>query len=232
MEPGSMKQRAGYKAAELVSDGMVIGIGTGSTTSYALERIAELVRDGNTVLGVPTSFQAEQRATDLGIPLTTLKEHPVLDLTIDGADQVDPSFRLVKGRGAAQVRERVVADASERLIIVIDESKLKNALSGDIPVEVIPFASPVVMRRIIAHGGIPVLREGLRKDGPVISDNGNFIIDASFPVIECPGELERDLNNLPGVTGCGLFCEFSQRTTVIVGTTAGCDVLDTPRKTC
>ena len=226
-----MKQRAGYKAAELVRDGMVIGIGTGSTTAFALGRVAELVREGNRIIGVPTSFQAEQRAADLGIPLTTLKEHPALDLTIDGADQVDPAFRLVKGRGAAQVRERVVAEASDRLLIVIDESKLKNALSGDIPLEVLPFACPVVMRCISSLGGVPVLREGVRKDGPVISDNGNFIFDASFPCIESPEELERDLNNLPGVPGCGLFCEFAKKTTVIVGTTADCLVLDTPEKT-
>lgn len=223
--PDQMKLQAGYRAAGFVQDGMVIGIGTGSTTAYALTRVAEMVRDGCMILGVPTSFQAALRARDLGIPLTTLLEHPQIDLAIDGADQVDPDRRLIKGRGAAQVRERIVADAARRLVIAVDTTKMTPALSGDVPVELVPFSLPVVTRHLERMGGIPKLREGVKKDGPVVSDNGNFIIDVSFEKIESPGMLEKDLNNIPGVVGCGLFSEFVEKTTVVVGREEGVLIL-------
>ena len=142
-----------------------------------MDKLAVLIKDGLTVTGVPTSIQTAMKARERGIPLASLDDVPWIDITIDGADQIDPSLRLIKGRGAAQVRERCVADASDRLIIVADESKLCNQLSGPVPVEVIPFAIAHVRRRLEAYGGSVVIRDGVKKDGPVFSDNGNIILD-------------------------------------------------------
>ena len=221
-----MKREAGYHAAGLVEDGMVIGLGTGSTTFYAMERLSGLIEEGLHIQGVPTSFQTEMRARQLGIPLTTLDTYPELDLAIDGADKVDPLFRLIKGRGAAMTREKCVAAAAGALVIVVDASKCVTALSGPVPLEVIPFALHPVMLGIRAFGGIPELRNGIRKDGPVITDNGNFILDCSFGEISEPERLEGLLTLMPGVLSCGLFCEFVEKTTVVVGEEDGCRELE------
>jgi ribose 5-phosphate isomerase A len=212
-----MKREAGYHAAGMVEDGMVIGLGTGSTTLYAMERLSRMIEDGLCIQGVPTSFQTEMRARQLGIPLTTLDTYPVLDLAIDGADKVDPLFRLIKGRGAALTREKCVAAAAGALVVVVDETKCVTTLSGPVPLEVIPFALHPVILGIRAIGGIPELRNGVRKDGPVITDNGNFILDCSFGEIPEPERLEGLLTLMPGVLSCGLFCGFVEKTTVIVG---------------
>jgi ribose 5-phosphate isomerase A len=217
-----MKREAGYHAAGMVEEGMVIGLGTGSTTMYAMERLSSLIEDGLRIQGVPTSFQTEMRARQLRIPLTTLDTYPELDLAIDGADKVDPLLRLIKGRGAAMTREKCVAAAAGALVIVVDESKCVTTLSGLVPLEVIPFALHPVILGIRAIGGIPELRNGIRKDGPVITDNGNFIIDCSFREIPDPERLEGLLSLMPGVLSCGLFCEFVEKTTVIVGGDDGC----------
>jgi ribose 5-phosphate isomerase A len=217
-----MKREAGYHAAGMVEDGMVIGLGTGSTTLYAMERLSRLIEDGLCIQGVPTSFQTEMRARQLRIPLTTLDTYPELDLAIDGADKVDPLLRLIKGRGAAMTREKCVAAAAGSLVIVVDESKCVTTLSGPVPLEVIPFALHPVILGIRAIGGIPELRNGIRKDGPVITDNGNFIIDCSFGEIPDPERLEGLLSLMPGVLSCGLFCEFVEKTTVVVGGDDGC----------
>ncbi len=134
------KRAAGCAAAELVEDGMAVGLGTGSTVRFAMERLAERVRDGLSVVGVPTSHQTAARARALGIPLASLNDAPRLALAIDGADQVDPALRLIKGRGAAQTREKAVAAAADRLVIVVDEAKLADPLSAPVPIEVLPFA--------------------------------------------------------------------------------------------
>jgi ribose 5-phosphate isomerase A len=217
-----MKREAGYHAAGMVSDGMVIGLGTGSTTFYAMEHLSGMIEDGLCIQGIPTSFQTEMLARQLRIPLATLDEYPELDLAIDGADQVDPAFRLIKGRGAAMTREKCVAAAAGGLVIVVDESKCVTALSGVVPLEVIPFAVHPVILAIRAIGGIPELRNGVRKDGPVITDNGNFILDCSFCEIPDPAHLEGVLSLMPGVLTCGLFCEFVGKTTVVVGGDSGC----------
>jgi ribose 5-phosphate isomerase A len=217
-----MKREAGYHAAGMVEDGMVIGLGTGSTTLYVMERLSSLIEDGLRIQGVPTSFQTEMRARQLRIPLTTLDTYPELDLAIDGADEVDPLLRLIKGRGAAMTREKCVAAAAGALVIVVDESKCVTTLSGQVPLEVIPFALHPVILGIRAIGGIPELRNGIRKDGPVITDNGNFILDCSFGEIPDPGRLEGLLSLMPGVLSCGLFCEFVEKTTVVVGGDDGC----------
>jgi ribose 5-phosphate isomerase A len=215
------KREAGYEAAGLVRDGMVIGLGTGSTVLYAMERLGVLIKEGLSVAGVPSSFQAASRARELGIPLTTLDECPVLDLAIDGADQVDPCRRLIKGRGAAHTREKCVAAAAEQLVIVIHASKNVGWLDAPVPVEVLPFATAPVLDAVIRLGGRPVLREGSGKDGPVVTDNGNFILDCMFGRIAEPEELEDRLTTLPGVLTCGLFTRFCEKTTVLAGNPDG-----------
>jgi ribose 5-phosphate isomerase A len=220
-----MKREAGYYAADMVGDGMVVGLGTGSTVGYTMEHLSDRIREGLRIQGVPTSFQAEIRARELHIPLTTLDDYPELDMAIDGADQVDDRLRLIKGRGAALTREKCVAASAEELVIVIDASKCTGVLDAPVPVEVIPFALRPVMLGIRAIGGEPVLRIGVQKDGPVITDNGNVIIDCSFGVIANPDHLEGLISLMPGVLSCGLFCEFVEKTTVIVGRTDGCTEL-------
>jgi ribose 5-phosphate isomerase A len=215
------KREAGYEAAGLVRDGMVIGLGTGSTVLYAMERLGVLVREGLSVTGVPTSFQAAIRAREFGIPLTTLDECPVLDLAIDGADQVDPCRRLIKGRGAAHTREKCVAAAAKQLVIVVDSSKIVSILDAPVPVEVLPFALTPVCQAVTRLGGRPVLREGSGKDGPVVTDNGNLILDCMFGRITEPEEWEDRLTSLPGVLSCGLFTRFCEKTTVLAGESGG-----------
>ena len=175
LDPVAAKRVAGYRAAGEVRDGMVVGLGTGSTVFFAMERLGErITEEGLSIAGVPTSYQAAMRARRYGLPLTDLDEHPELDLAIDGADQVDPRFRLIKGRGAALLREKCVCDAAREVLIVVDPSKMVETLNAGVPVEVLPFAAGTVFRRLEALGADAVLREGVRKDGPVITDNGNF----------------------------------------------------------
>lgn len=222
MTAEARKRNAGCRAADLVEDGMVVGLGTGSTASYALERLAERIQEGLRIQGIPTSFQAGMLARELRIPLTTLDDYPEPDVAIDGADQVDGQLRLIKGRGAALTREKVVAAASRELVIVADESKLASILHAPVPVEVIPFALHPVFLGIRSIGGEPVIRTGVRKDGPVVTDNGNLILDCSFGNLDHPEETEGLLSLMPGVLSCGLFCEFVDKTTVILGGDQGC----------
>jgi ribose 5-phosphate isomerase A len=218
-DPG--KRAAGLAAAERVEDDMVVGLGTGSTVLFAMERLAERIGEGLAVTGIPTSYQAEIRARTLGIPLTTLQDHPSPDMAIDGADLVDSGKRLIKGRGAALTREKCVAHAAGSLVIVVDQAKCVHELAGMIPVEVLPFALLPVLRRMEGLGARPILREGSAKDGPVVTDNGNFILDCPFPSIADPDALEITLDAMPGVISSGLFTRFSGKTEVIVGKTGG-----------
>lgn len=219
------KRAAGYMAADMAEDGMVLGLGTGSTVFYALERLSCRVCEGLKIAGVPTSHQTAVRAREYGIPLTTLDEEPLLDLAIDGADQVDSQLRLIKGRGAALTREKCVAAAALRFVVVVDEQKVVPILSGLVPVEVIPFAFHPVMNQLRGLGCIPKLRDGIKKDGPVITDNGNFIVDCQFKEIANPDELEDTIIRIPGVVESGLFCRFTQKTTVIVGHQKKCKII-------
>lgn len=212
------KKQAGYRAADLVEDGMRVGLGTGSTVHYFLERLAVRIQGGLSIQGVPTSLQTTLRARDLGIPLIDLEETSCLDIAIDGADQVDRNGCLMKGRGGAHTREKIVADAATRLIIMVTADKLCDSLTVPIPVEVIPFAWPHVSRSIARMGGIAHIRESAQgKDGPVITDNGNLILDAGFGKITDPSELENSLEEIPGVVSTGLFTRFTAKTRVIVG---------------
>jgi ribose 5-phosphate isomerase A len=200
------KKAAGEAAAELVKSNMVVGLGTGSTVAWTIKRLGERVKEeGLDFLGIPTSFQAENLAIACGIRLTTLNSHPVLDLAIDGADQVDHNFYVIKGGGAAHTREKVVSGSAQRFVIVADESKYVPKLTWPVPVEVLPFAFRLVERRLSDLGGKPVLRQGVRKDGPVITDNGNFVMDVDFGVIEDPKGLAARICGIPGVVEHGIF---------------------------
>jgi len=215
------KRAAGRKAAGMVEDGMVVGLGTGSTVLFAMELLAERIEGGLSIMGIPTSYQAENRARTLGIPLVTLQDHPVPDIAIDGADLVDSRKRLIKGRGGALTREKCVAQAAKRLVIVVDQGKCARKLAGVVPLEVLPFATLPVLRAVEDLGGKPVLREGSAKDGPVITDNGNFILDCTFSAIKDPEKLEIILDAIPGVISSGLFTRFTGKTVVIVGKADG-----------
>jgi len=215
-----LKRKAAYEAVKHVKDGFVVGLGSGSTAACAIEALGERIkRERLSLLGVPTSYQAFLLAVKHGIAVTTLEEHGVIDVTIDGADQIDSKRNLIKGMGAALAREKIVASASKQNVIIADESKKVKALGEKghpVPVEVLPFAIAVVKRRIEAVGGNPVLREGKGKVGPVITDNGNVVIDAFFGVIGNAAELEVKLKMIPGVVETGLFIGLAN--TAYIGT--------------
>lgn len=214
------KKMVGYEAAELVRDGYVVGIGTGSTTHYFIERLARKIREEEMdILGIPTSYQSFLLAQDSGIPLTTLNEQ-MIDLAVDGADEVDPHFNLIKGGGAAHTLEKIVDSAAKKFIVIVDESKLVDEL-GDfpVPVEVLPQAFRVVKEQLETMGAKPQLRMAEKKDGPVITDNGNFVIDTKFGKIDEPEALEIELNTIPGVVENGIFTRVVDE--VMVGTAEG-----------
>ncbi|MBL1208656.1 ribose-5-phosphate isomerase RpiA [Geminocystis sp. GBBB08] len=204
-----MKQEVGKAAANLVKSNSIIGLGTGSTTAYAIEYIGERLASGEltNIVGVPTSFQAEVLAKKYGIPLTTLDAIDHIDVAIDGADEVDPQKNLIKGGGAAHTREKVVDSLADQFIVVVDAGKLVDQLGSTflLPVEVIPMAITPVTRQLEALGGKPELRMGIKKAGPVVTDQGNLVIDVKFDRIDNPEELESKINNLPGVLENGLF---------------------------
>jgi ribose 5-phosphate isomerase A len=212
------KKAAGEHAAMLIEDGMRVGLGTGSTTAYALDALGRRVReDGLSICGVPTSYAAERLARQHGIPLITLSDVAALDVAIDGADEVDDALNLIKGRGAAHTREKVVAAQAERFVVLADPSKRVTQLGTTVPlpVEVLPMAAEPVLRLLRAQGADPELRMGTRKDGPVITDQGFWVIDAHFGGIDAPKELDRVLLHTPGVLDHGLFLGLA--TDVLVG---------------
>jgi ribose 5-phosphate isomerase A len=204
-----MKQQVGKAAADRVKSGTIVGLGTGSTTASAIQFLGDRLKSGaiSDIQGIPTSFQAEVLAKQYGIPLTTLDAVDRIDIAIDGADEVDPQKNLIKGGGAAHTREKVVDSLADQFIVVVDSGKLVSRLGESflLPVEVIPMAMTPVMRAIAKLGGKPELRMGVKKAGPVITDQGNMVIDVKFDAIDNPGELEKTLNNLPGVLENGLF---------------------------
>ncbi|MGQ9530832.1 MAG: ribose 5-phosphate isomerase A [Candidatus Bathycorpusculaceae bacterium] len=207
------KKKAALEAAKHVKDGFVVGLGSGSTAAYAIKEIGNRIRrEKIQVLGVPTSYQAFMLAVKCGIQITTLEENPTLDLTIDGADQIDQELNLIKGMGGALTREKIVASASKKLLIVADESKMVKILGENnhpVPIEIVPFALPFIVRKIEEIGGKPIIREGAKKVGPVITDNGNMLIDSNFGLIRDPAELENKLKVLPGVVETGLFVKMA-----------------------
>jgi ribose 5-phosphate isomerase A len=200
----SAKRAAGESAAEAVEDGMVVGLGTGSTAAHAIRAIGDRVDAGLDVRGVPTSFQSRQVAREAEVPLADLDEVETVDLAIDGADQV-AGGDLVKGGGAAHAREKVVDAAAERFLVVADPSKETDVLDHPVPVEVLPAARATVAAAVEERGGDPELRMAARKDGPVVTDNGNLVLDCEFGAIREPGGLAAALSELPGVVEHGLF---------------------------
>lgn len=213
------KRAAGEAAAALAENGMRLGLGTGSTTAYAIEALGRRVReDGLRVVGTPTSFAAERLARQHGIPLQTLDEMEALDLALDGADEVDPALNLIKGRGAAHTREKVVAALAARFVVLADPTKLVARLgtAKPVPVEVLPMAVAPVRRALERLGARPVLRMGAAKDGPVVTDQGFWILDAHVEGgIDDPAALGHAIKTLPGVLDHGLF--LGMASAVLIG---------------
>jgi ribose 5-phosphate isomerase A len=207
------KRNVALEAVKHVKEDFVIGLGSGSTAAYAIEDIGNrMKREKIRVSAVPTSYQAFMLAVKHGIPITTLEEHSILDLTIDGADQIDDELNLIKGMGGALTREKIVASASKKLVIVADERKKVKFLGENnhpVPIEAIPFATPIVMPKIKEMGGKPFLRESNKKVGPVITDNGNIIVDVNFGLVHEPAELNHKLKGIPGVVETGLFVKMA-----------------------
>ena len=223
----NLKQVCSVRAVDYVQDGMVVGLGTGSTTAYAIDELGARIFDGRlkNVIGVPTSVDTVRRAERAGIPLSTLAEHPVLDLVIDGADEVDPNLDMIKGLGGALLREKIVEIAARRFVVVVDESKLVSRLGtrGPLPVEVTQFAWEVHARWLATLGCRAEQR--VEADGsPYVTDNANYIIHCTFPDgIADPAALAETLIHRPGVLEHGLF--LGMATDVVVAGADGIRVL-------
>ena len=222
VDSGQLKRQAAERAAEFVESGMVVGLGHGSTAAFAVRRLAELLQKGKlgNILGVPCSRQVEEEAQRLGISLTTLEEHPVVDLTIDGADEVDPDLNLIKGGGGALLREKIVAQASRREIIAVDDSKLSPALGTRwaVPVEVVPFGWRTQAAYIESLGARVSIRQ--HEQGNLFTtDQGNVILDCNFGPIPAPNEVAEKLNRRTGIVEHGLFLGLA--TDVIVASAEG-----------
>lgn len=203
-----LKRLAAEKAVELVRDGMRVGLGTGSTAQFAVQRLGELLREGKLrdIVGVPTSEATERQAREEGIPLARLEEVEALDLAIDGADEADPHFNLVKGWGAALLREKMVEQLARRLVIVVDDSKLVDALGRrGVPVEVVQFGWQHTARQLAALGCEAQLRRTVAGE-PVVTDNGNYIVDCKFAdgIRDCAG-VAAAMKGMCGVVEHGLF---------------------------
>lgn len=197
------KRAAGQAAAALVEDGMTLGLGTGSTACWFIAAVGVLVRDGMNLSGVPTSRHSEEQARAEGIPLVELGRLGV-DLAVDGADSVDPDLRLIKGAGGALVREKIVAAAARRFVVVVDSTKLHDRLHGAVPVEVVRFGWAATLAALESTGAVFELRRDAAGD-PVSSDNGNLIADGHFRGVEDAEGLAEQIEAIPGVVGHGLF---------------------------
>ena len=217
-----LKKQAAERAVELIESEMVVGLGHGSTALFAVQRIAKLLKGGvlSDLLGVPCSSQVEEEARNLGIPLTTFDEHPVIDLTIDGADEVDGNLNLIKGGGGALLREKIVAQASRKEIIVVDDSKLSPALGTlrAVPVEVIRFGWQSQALYLESLGATVILRKDDNRI-PFMTDQGNLVLDCNFGPISNPERLAEALNARTGVVEHGLFLGLA--TDLIVANSKG-----------
>lgn len=212
-----LKKAAALAAVEMLPAGGIIGLGSGTTLAYAIEEIGRRIRAGQMdIAGVPTSYQARQLASEYGIPIRDPMGIDRIDVTIDGADEVDPQGNLIKGAGAAHVTEKIIAAMSGRLIIIVDESKIVAQLGTHfpIPLDVVPTSLSFVQRRLRDLGGVPAVRYGQGKIGPVISDLGNVVVDVKFERVADPASLDRQLNAIPGVVGHGLFVGLTSQVVV------------------
>lgn len=226
------KQKAALEAVKHVKDGFIVGLGSGSTTAFAIEALGERIKHENLhIMGIPTSYQAFLLAVECRIPITTLDEHPEINVTIDGADQVTPELNLIKGMGAALAREKIVAASSKINIIIADQNKKVKLLGENnqvVPIEVLPFAISIVKRKIGVVGGKSVVREGTGKLGPVITDNGNALLDSYFGEIKNPAELSVKVKMIPGVVETGLFVGLTD--IVYIGTSSVVEKIQKLRK--
>jgi ribose 5-phosphate isomerase A len=219
-----LKELAARKAVEHVGDGMVVGLGSGSTASIAIRLLGEKVGQGWKIVGVPTSRESEDLGRSVGIAIGELKDYPEVDVTIDGADEVDPNLDLIKGLGGALVREKIVASATRMEVITVDDSKLVSYLGEKVPlpVEIVKFASESTIRRLERFGCAPKLRQ---KGGiAFITDNGNLIADCRFERIDDPKSMEREINLVPGVVDNGLFVGLAHK--VVVASKEGVRTID------
>ncbi len=215
-----MKQAVATAAVDQIQDGMVLGLGSGSTAALMIKSLGMKLKEGSLkdVVGVTTSFQSEVLAQQLGIPLVAFSAVSKIDLAIDGADEVDPSFQLIKGGGACHVQEKLVASIAERFVVVVDSTKLVDRLNlvFKLPVEVLPTSWQLVQRKLKEIGGTAVLRMAEKKAGPVVTDQGNLVLDVTFANgITEPVNLESQINNFPGVLENGLFVNLTDE--VLVG---------------
>jgi len=215
-----MKKLAGEKAVEKIEDGMILGLGTGSTVEYTLKKLAEEVKNGLKIKGIPTSNQTKKLAKQYQIPLIDLDETIEIDLTIDGADEVDGELNLIKGGGGALTREKIIAHHSNKVIIVIDETKVVKGLGVDtpVPVEIVKFSWKATKKALEQLGCTTELREVMQGE-PFITDNSGYILDCDFGKINDPEELEININKIPGVIENGLFIELADE--VIAGSKQG-----------
>jgi len=211
------KKNAAFKAVEEnVKKGMILGIGSGSTILYAIKKIAEINKAEDLNLKcIPTSFQSHQLIVENGLTLVTLDQYPEIDLDIDGADEIDKALNLIKGGGGCLVQEKIVASSSKNLVIIADYRKKSETLGENwnkgVPIEVIPFGYVPILKKLEKLGGKPVLRMAKAKAGPIVSDNGNFIIDVNFGLIESPSDINDKLLKIPGVVDTGLFVGMASK---------------------
>lgn len=220
-----LKEMAAREAVKYVEDGMVVGLGSGSTANKAIQLIGQKVKEeGIEIIGVPTSTASDLLGRAVGIRMGELDDHPQVDLTIDGADEVDPSLNLVKGLGGALVREKIVAASSRVEMIVIDDSKMVDRLcqKAPLPVEIIKYSSKSTMRKLAALGCVPELR--MAEDEPFISDNLNYIVHCKFERIDDPRAMEAEIGMIPGVVDSGLFIGLASK--VIVASAEGVRILE------
>lgn len=219
------KQTAAREAAKLVRSGMVVGLGSGTTVAHVIRALARL---GPRAIFVPSSSTTQRLSSGLGLKLSSLDAHEKIDLMLDGADEVDPNFNLIKGRGGAHTREKIVAGAAKRVVIVVDQTKLVRKLGerSPVPVEVLPFAREYTMRKLTELGGEPKLRIG-ESGGSFVTDDGNYIVDVKFRSIPSPAELEQKINRVPGVVENGIFAGVADE--VLVGHEGGCARLKSKR---
>jgi len=212
--PDELKRQAAIAALDEIGSNMIVGLGTGSTASHFIRELGKRVQGGLRVLGIPTSEASRILAEEVGVSLTTLKEHPEIDVTVDGADEVSPDLDLIKGLGGALVREKIVAHASKRVIIVVDDSKMVDKLGtrAPIPVEVVPFAVDSVRLQLTRWKGSITIRE---RDGrPFVSDNGNTILDWQYGAIDDPHAVEMKLKSITGVVDSGIFAKVAAQVIV------------------
>ena len=212
------KQLAAEEAVTHIEDGMIVGLGTGSTSYFAILGLAARMKEGLRIQAVASSQGSEDLAKQLGIPILPFSDVEMIDVTIDGADEVDEGFNLIKGGGGALLREKILAANSRKFIVIVDDSKLVRRLGAfSLPVEIVPFAYELTMRNLAALDCKPTLRSAEGKT--FVTDNGNYIADCAFGVIESPAELSSRLKSIPGVVEHGLFVKMTE--TVIVGSGEG-----------